>query len=243
MQTKMKIKGTHIPDKILIARNKRVSEAKILEEVQRIFEQEEQKDQLIIEALRDSEDITRNNFNVDKLKLKRIYHLADIEKICIEYRLRFLPSAYFKADLPYEAISKIKQLEKKHNTKLEGFKIMAPAKVFKLENADDPLLFAPIGNEYYYLIHSWGNDLQPFRKLLMWPFKQLENFMLLLLLVSFVLTTLIPNGMFGPEMSTSEFLMIFFFMFKWVAGMALFFGFKKGKNFSADIWRSNYYNA
>lgn len=243
MLTMMKLKGTHIPDKILLARNKRVSEAKILEEVHRIFKQEEEKDQLIVEALRDSEDKTTNNFNIDKLKLKRIYHLVDIEKICIEYRLRFLPSACFKADLPYEAISKIKHLEKKHHTKLEGFKIMAPAKVFKLANADDPLLFAPIGNEYYYLIHSWGNDLQPFRKILMWPFKQLENFMLFLLLVSFGLTLLIPNGMFGPEMSTSEFLLMFFFMFKWVAGMALFFGFKKGKNFSADIWRSKFYNA
>ena len=239
----MKLNGTHIPDQILKVRNKRVSEAQILEEVQRIFQQEEQKDLLIAKALSDKDDINCNSFNIDKLKSNKIYHLADIEKICIDYRLRFLPSAYFKAALPYEAICKIKNLEKKHDTTLEGFKIMAPAKLFKLENADDPLLFAPIGNDYYYLIHSWGSDLQPFRKLLMWPFKELENFMLFVLLISFLLTLMIPNGMFGPEMNTSEFLMIFLFMFKWVAGMAIFFGFKKGKNFSSAIWRSKFYNA
>ena len=120
---------------------------------------------------------------------------------------------------------------------------MAPAKLFKLENADDPLLFAPIGNQYFYLIHSWGKDLHPFRKLLMWPFKQLENFMLLLLLISLVFALLIPDGMFSKNNSTAEFFMIYFFMFKWVAGLALFFGFKKGKNFSEAIWRSKFYNA
>ncbi len=239
----MTLKGTHIPDQILKARNKRVSEIEILAEVQRIFRQEEQKDFLITEALNENDDINFNSFNIDELESNKIYHLEDIEKICIDYRLRFLPSAYFKAEIPYEAISKIKNLENIHQTKLEGFKIMAPAKLFKLQNADDPLLFAPIGNEYYYLIHSWGNDLHPFRKLLMWPFKNLENFMLVLLVISFLITFLIPNGMFSPKMSTSEFLMIFFFMFKWVAGMALFIGFKKGKNFSSSIWRSKFYNA
>ncbi|WP_395062778.1 hypothetical protein [Flavobacterium sp.] len=36
---------------------------------------------------------------------------------------------------------------------------MAPSKAFNLKKYDDPLLFAPIGNDYYYLIHKWGNDL------------------------------------------------------------------------------------
>ena len=36
---------------------------------------------------------------------------------------------------------------------------MAPSKLFELENYDDPLLFASLGDGYYYLIHKWGNDL------------------------------------------------------------------------------------
>ena len=239
----MKFPGTHIPDKILHARNKRISEERLLEEIEKIFEREQSKDTLILKELVEGIDTESNSFNFDLLETSKIYHLSDIEKICIDYRLRFLNSSYFKAELPYEAISKIKQLEKAHNTKLEGFKIMAPAKLFKLENADDPLLFAPIGNQYYYLIHSWGKDLHPFRKLMMWPFKQLENFIVLLLLVSLILTSLVPQGMFSQQQTTGEFFMIYFFMFKWVGGMSLFYGFKYGKNFSEAIWRSKFYNA
>ncbi|WP_034923971.1 hypothetical protein [Gillisia sp. CAL575] len=239
----MELQGTHIPDKILQNRNKRISELHLLNEVQQIFAIEESKDNLILKSITEGFESESNNFQLDFLETSRIYHLSDIEKICIDYRLRFLSSTYFKAELPYEAISKIKHLEKTHKTKLEGFKIMAPAKLFKLKNADDPLLFAPIGNQYYYLIHSWGKDLHPFRKLMMWPFKQLENFLILLLSISLLLTTLIPDGMFSQNQTTTEFLVIFLFMFKWIAGLALFYGFKKGKNFSEAIWRSNFYNA
>ena len=239
----MKLTGTHIPDKILHARNKRISEERLLEEVEKIFEREKTKDNLILKNLTEGIETESNSFTFDLLETSKIYHLSDIEKICIDYRLRFLNSSYFKAELPYEAISKIKHLEKLHNTKLEGFKIMAPAKLFKLENADDPLLFAPIGNQYYYLIHSWGKDLHPFRKLIMWPFKQLENFIVLLLVLSLILTTLVPQGMFNQQLTTAQFFMVYLFMFKWVAGMSLFFGFKRGKNFSEAVWRSKFYNA
>lgn len=239
----MELHGTHIPDKILKSRNKRISEDVLLKEVQEIFEQEKRKEDLILKNIKKGIDIESNSLIIDFLETSKIYHLSDIEKTCIDYRLRFLSSTYYKAQLPYEAISKIKHLEKLHDTKLEGFKIMAPAKLFKLENADDPLLFAPIGNQYYYLIHSWGKDLHPFRKIMMWPFKQLENFILLLLVVSLFLTALVPQGMFSPKYTTMEFLMIFIFMFKWIAGIALFYGIKKGKNFSEAIWRSKFYNA
>ncbi|CAM4162325.1 hypothetical protein [Gillisia hiemivivida] len=239
----MELQGTHIPDKILQNRNKRISEQHLLEEVQEIFKREQSKNDLILKNIAESIETESNSLKFDFLETSKIYHLSDIEKICIDYRLRFLNSSLFKAELPYEAISKIKHLEKIHETKLEGFKIMAPAKLFKLKNADDPLLFAPIGNQYYYLIHSWGKDLHPFRKLMMWPFKNLENFILLLLVVSFFLTTLVPEGMFSQKQTTTEFLVIFLFMFKWVAGLAIYFGFKKGKNFSEAIWRSKFYNA
>jgi hypothetical protein len=240
----MELQGTHIPDKILQFRNKRISEKQLLEEVQNIFEIHESEDKHILKQLKVEGDETDfNNLKFDFLETSNIFHLSDIERICIDYRLRFLNSSYFKAELPWEAISKIKNLEQIHETEIKGFKIMAPAKLFKLKNADDPLLFAPIGNEYYYLIHSWGRDLHPFRKVMMWPFKQLENFIILLLIVSLIFTALIPEGMFSYEQTTTEFLMVFLFMFKWIAGVALFFGFKMGKNFSEAIWRSKFYNA
>ena len=140
-------------------------------------------------------------------------------------------------------MSRIKAIEKEQQFTLKGFKIVAPSKLFKLENADDPLLFAPMGNDYFYLIHKWGNDLHPLRKLLMWPFRHLENFVGFLLVLSFIIALLIPDGLFSPQQTTTQFFLIFFFVFKWVAGLSIFYGFKKGKNFSSAIWRSKYYNA
>ncbi len=241
---KMKIKRTHIPEKILNYRNKRISQEILMEQVWRIFEEESQKDRIILDSLNDDSEVEEsNNFDFDLLEGVNIYHLSDIERICIDYRLRFLNSAIFKGELPYEAISKIKHLEKTHNTSLKGFKIMAPAKVFKLKNADDPLLFAPIGNQYYYLIHSWGTDLHPLRKVMMWPFKNLENFIVAVIFISLILTAMVPEGLFSKQQTTSEFFMVFFFMIKWVGGISIFYGVKMGKNFSSAIWRSRFYNA
>lgn len=240
----MKIKRTHIPEKILNFRNKRISHENLMEQVRRVFEAESQKDRLILDSLNDDSEVEEsNNFDFDLLEGDNIYHLSDIERICIDYRLRFLNSALFKSELPYEAISKIKHLEKTHHTSLKGFKIMAPAKMFKLKNADDPLLFAPIGNQYYYLIHSWGRDLHPLRKVMMWPFKNLENFIAFVLLISLALAAMVPEGLFSKQQTTSEFFMIFFFMIKWVGGISIYYGVKMGKNFSSSIWRSRFYNA
>lgn len=238
-----KLPGTNLEQKLLETRNKRTSEKKILDQVSAILQIVQERDNQILNTLRNEEEALSNSLNPSLLHSKNIFHLSDIEKICIDYRLRFLDTKYFKADIPYEALIKIKLLEKEHKIKLQGFKIIAPAKLFKLENADDPILMAPIGNDYFYKIHKWGNDLHPFRRLLMWPYKTLEHFALVLLVISFLLALIVPDGMFSPQQSTTEFLMIFFFIFKWICGLAIFYGFKKGKNFSSAIWRSKFYNA
>ena len=92
--------------------------------------------------------------------------------------------------------SKNKSLEKTHNTNIGDFKIMAPSALFRLEKTDDPLLFVPLGNNYYYLVHKWGNDLHPFRKLIMWPFKNIWNLLFTILLFSFLVTEITPLTLF-----------------------------------------------
>ncbi|MFV1449562.1 hypothetical protein VBZ51_10465 [Maribacter sp. HS] len=187
--------------------------------------------------------VANNKFNIDLLNSDKIYHTKEIKQICIDYRLRFLDTKYFKGTIPAEGLSKIKALEKEHNTEIKGFKIIAPSKLFKLEDKDDPLLFAPIGNGYYYLIHQWGNDLHPFRKLLMWPFKNMANLIILVLLISFLVTLMIPNGLFSKSSTNAQFWILYFFMFKCIASVVIFYGFALGKNFSPAIWNSKYYNS
>ncbi|MDB4752334.1 hypothetical protein OAF78_01060 [Winogradskyella sp.] len=239
----MLIKKTNIEERLQYLKNKQTNEQDILQAVHKLLAVDNHKDDLVLETLSKSNDANHNDFVFDLLETERIYQLEQIKEICINYRLRFLDSKYFKGELPYEAILKIKSLEKKHNTKLNGFKIIAPSKLFKLENADDPLLFAPIGNGYYYLIHKWGNDLNPFRKILMWPYKSFGNLIIATLLVSLIATGLFPEGVFSNKPNSTQAGMIFFFIFKSIAAVVIYYGFAAGKNFNTAIWNSKYFNA
>ncbi|SHH45688.1 hypothetical protein [Winogradskyella jejuensis] len=239
----MLLKKTNIEEKLKRLKEKKTSEQSILESVKSILDKDNQTEDRILETLNSGEYTNGNDFNFDLLETDKIYHINEIKSICIDYRLRFLDSKYFKAKLPYEAISKIKALEKAHNTELKGFKIIAPSKLFKLENADDPLLFAPIGNGYFYLVHKWGNDLNPFRKLLMWPYKNFGNLIFTVFILSILATALFPEGIFSNKPNSSQAGMIFFFIFKSVAAMVIYYGFAAGKNFNHAIWNSKYFNA
>ena len=179
-----------------------------------------------------------NEFNLDKLNDDRIFHT--IRTICIDYRLRFLDIKYFKGEIPLDAIDKIKQMENDHSKKLNNFKIMAPSIMFRLKKTDDPLLFVPLGDNYFYLIHKWGNDLAPFRKIRMWPFRSLRNLLLTLLFVSYVITLITPISVFTSNPDSSGFWILFLFMFKAVVSIVLFLGVALGKNFNPKIWNSRY---
>jgi hypothetical protein len=140
---------TNLKTQLNKAKFKTTSNEDILKQVHEVLKQVDDRNDQILDEMNSGDAADFNHFDVDKLQSSEIYHIDQIEKICVNYRLRFLDSKYFKGKLPYEAISKIKTLEEEHETNLKGFKIMAPSKLFKLENADDPLLFAPIGNDYY----------------------------------------------------------------------------------------------
>lgn len=233
----------NIQNQLLKQRHKTVSPDNILKQVQQVLEQDAQHVSNIQKEL-SSDTITHTNtFNIDLLESDRIFHVDQIQTICISYRLRFLESSLFKGEIPQEAINKIKQLEKEHNTKLKGFMIMAPSKLFKLENYDDPLLFAPIGNGYYYLIHKWGNDLSVWRKWLMYPFRNLDTIIISTIIAAFLIALSFPESYFNPKYKMTQFIFLFFFMFKVIGFCLIFFGVSKGKNFNSAIWDSRYINA
>lgn len=232
----------NIETQLYRTRNRRVTAETILEEVRTILEETDQERARISSNLNEDQEGV-NELDLDLLEADRIFHLEDIKKLCITYRLRFLDSHYFKGEIPEEAVTKIRSLEKEHQTELINFKVMAPSKLMKLENADDPLLFAPMGNDYYYLIHKWGNDLHPFRRLLMWPYKSFENLVFVVFLLSILLTAIFPMQILTKTVNMQEYALLFLFMFKAVGGIVLYYGFARGKNFNTAIWDSKYYNA
>ncbi|MBU2946149.1 hypothetical protein [Zobellia uliginosa] len=222
---------------------KEEDQTRYLSELYKILDEDSKSREKIGETLKSKNSSVENSFSLNLLETNRIYHVAEIKKICVDYRLRFLASNYFKGEIPAEAIAEIKRIEKSHATELQGFKILAPSKLFKLEDKDDPILFAPIGNNYYYLIHKWGGDLHPLRKLLMWPFKNIVNLTCLVLALSYLVALLVPDGLFSKNSSNAQFFIIFFFIFKCSASIVIFYGFSLGKNFSHAIWNSKYFNA
>ena len=239
----MLLQKTNIEDKLAHSKAAEFKTDRILDEVYQILNKDVENQERIINNIHNQQSSVVNHFNFDLLETKNIFHISQIKKVCIDYRLRFLDSKYFKGDIPQEAIDKIEHLENIHQLELKGFKIMAPSKLFKLKDKDDPLLLVPIGNDYFYLIHKWGNDLHALRKLLMWPFKNIVNLAFLVLLISCVLTFLIPDGLFSKAQSAAQFWVLLFFTYKSVAGIVIFYGFAMGKNFNPAIWNSKYFNA
>jgi len=183
------------------------------------------------------------DYNPDKIDSNRLFHIDQIRKICIDYRLRFLDFNFFKGGVPDEAYTKLKEFELNHPDLDLNIKMMAPTKLFQLESYDDPLMFVSLDNNYYYMIYKWGNDMSYFRKLFMWPYKNIYNILIYIAIISLLFTSFVPDGIFfyknNPEI---QFFVVFLFMFKSLAAIFIYFGFAMGKNFNENIWNSKFYN-
>ncbi len=114
----------------------------------------------------------------EKFDQSRVFHISQIENICMKYYLRFLPSCLYKGAIDKELPYKINNFEAvysvKCNSKYDGDPerctgntfIVAPSESFKLKPKElDPLLFYSINDEYFYLIHKWGADLSITRRI------------------------------------------------------------------------------
>jgi hypothetical protein len=229
-----------IKNELLKERANTVNEENLTAWIAGIFDEVDRSRAEILQKLNagSSGNIT-NEFDIDKIDRNAIFSIQQIEKVCVKYRLRFLDTKYFKGEYPEEAITAISELEKEHDTTLSGFKIIAPSKLFVLKEADDPLLFAPIGNGYYYLIHKWGNDLSFFRKFKYWPVRNEYNFLVFSVAVS-VFGTWLTYSIFAKEPNIAYAALLFMFHFKSIIAVAIFYGVASGKNFNKYIWKSIY---
>ena len=154
-------------------------------------------------------------YNISKIDSNKLFHVNQIKKICIDYRLRFLELNLFKGKVPKKAYENLEKFKANHPNLKFDLKIMAPSKLFELENYDDPLLFASLGNGYYYLIHKWGNDLSFFRKISVWPFKNLVTILTFISIISLVITALVPGNIFYYDGKPgTQFFITFLFILK-----------------------------
>ena len=228
-----------IHQELIAERTKEIKDEAFRLMLREIMQSQEEKSQIIRENLEKANDKFHNTLDFDALETSKIFHVDTIKKICVDYRLRFLDTKYFKGVYPENIEKIIGDLENKHNTQLKNFKIMAPSKLFKLRSPDDPLLFVPMGNGYYYLVHTWGNDLNPYRKFIVQPFKSPKSMLVFSLFTSAIIAVLI--GLFNTSMDVGKIVTLFLFILKAVVFVMFYFFFMVKKNFNSVIWNNRFY--
>lgn len=221
-------------------RDQHISSEDLKDMIQAIFDQKEAIKSRVKSTLETPNNSYVNTLTFDALDIDKIFHIDSIKKLCINYRLRFLDTHLFKGEYPKELYSIIPNLENDHKIQLKDFKIMAPSKLFRLKTKEDPLLFVPIGNGYYYLVHKWGDDLKSYRKILVWPFKNINTLIFTSIILS-LLSTAIGSAFFN-DFSDTQLLVIFIFNIKTFVFVTFYLLFMMRKNFNESIWNSKYKN-
>ena len=90
-----------------------VKERDLLVEAIELLKIAAEKDLEVISRLKSSS--SDNNFtNADVIERDNIFSTEEIRTICISYRLRFLDTAYFKSEYPYDAVAEINAFEIKY---------------------------------------------------------------------------------------------------------------------------------
>jgi hypothetical protein len=241
------MQGVNLERQLQVQRSKLRAEssAEILQAFEQVLAKDNQLDDTILANIFGS-DGSVDQLDSSKLDPTRIYGVAEIKKICVDYRLRFLDAKYFKGKIPHEAISKVKALQKDQDVELKGFKMIAPAPMFRLVEKDkDPLLFINLGNGLYYLVYKWGNDLNRFRKVMVYPFRKFESLFTTIIAFAFLIAAAVPSEiMMGPKDTTSMHIRVIFFFYLFLAfsGLTALYGFSRMKNFSVALWKSRYFD-
>ena len=232
------MKKVNLFEELLRERNKQISSNELKSLIKDIWDKEDFKKNRIAKSLNEKNNENFNKMKFEEMETKNIFHKDTIKSICVQYRLRFLDSNLFKGDYPNNITKVISDIEKKHETTLNNFMIMAPSKLFKIKSPDDPILFVPIGNDYYYLIHKWGEEFNYLRKLLVLPFKNIDNLTVFSILVSVFFA--LVGKLFMPSLSSSEVFILFLFLVKGFIFIFCYMFFLTRRNFSESIWNSKY---
>jgi hypothetical protein len=232
------MKKVNLFEELLEERNKEIGSDELKSIIKNIWTNYDPKKGQIKISLNKKNNDKFNRLKFDKMESKNIFHKNTIKKICVRYRLRFLDSNLFKGEYPKNITRIIRDLESKHDTNLINFMIMAPSKLFKIKSPDDPILFVPIGNDYFYLVHKWGKEFNKFRKLMVLPFKNIDNLTIFSILVSVFFA--LGSNLVMPSLTSSEVFILFLFLVKGFIFIFFYMFFLTRKNFSESIWNSKY---
>jgi hypothetical protein len=170
-----------------------------------------------------------------------VFTTQEIKHVAIIYRLKFLESKFFKPEIPYEAILKIKDLNRRYGKELKIFRILASPDTFTGKNQQSQCsLFAKTNYDNYFLLHRWGKPLRWRRKLLYWPLRSFETLMFSVLLYTFILTMSLPTFLITLDAKSQYWsgyrAAAFFHLLIFDCGVTVYFAFAFALNFSSSVW-------
>lgn len=235
--------GTDIEQELIrLRQGMRSEEDKLLSEAKRILKKDLFTDAKILENL------TQYNraFEVideEDVDAELIFTLAEIKKLAVLYRLKFLDSKLYKLEIPYEAVLKIKYIDEKYNKEIKLFKILSLPEFFTTgASKTSAVLFAKTNYDNYYLVHRWGNNLKRSRLLKFWPLRYFENLFLSILAITLIITLSLPTRLISLDPHAVYWsgyrAAAFFHLLIFNMGVTTYFTFAFSKNFSSSIWNS-----
>lgn len=179
----------------------------------------------------------------EKVETSRVFHLKNIKALCVKYRLRFLDSEHYRADIPYEAIQHIKALNESQHKSLKYFKVLGTHESIEGKAHHEMLLFCRTNFDNYYLISRWGKALPDSRRLSTWPLRRFETLLVSVALITLFITVLLPTGLISLDESVGYWsgfrLAAFFHLLIFNFGVTAYITFAFNKNFSSSVWNQH----
>jgi hypothetical protein len=221
----------------------RKDEDELIEEVNRILNRDLINENNVLNNLKFYKK-TFELLDEDDLDPKCIFKIDEIRNICTKYRLRFVDSHYFKEEIPYECILKLKEFNQGQGKDLQGFKILASADTFSGRKKNGPsILFAPTVNGNYYMIHTWGKEMSWYRNLMAMPMRSFESLSITLGLITLLITLILPTRLITLDHDATYWcgyrIATYFHILIFNSGVTAYITFAFNKNFSGSIWDSH----
>lgn len=236
--------GLSIDNELAKYRQKMRTEDEVLiQEVNKILQKDLLSDKKILDNLKHYNK-SFHVLNEDECDPKYIFTLSEIRQIAIHLKLRFLDSSIFKGDIPYEAILKIKDLNRQHVKELNDFRVLSTFTAFSnRSNTEQKALFALTDTNTYYLIHTWGDTLPWYRKLTHWPLRNFETLFVSLLIITCILALGLPTSLISLDPKAEYWsgwrIATFFHLLIFNMGVTAYITFTFSKNFHSSLWNSN----
>lgn len=218
----------------------RTAEEDLLNETRRILNNDLLSDKKILLNL-GRYSATMHVIEEEDVDALAIYTSTEIKKVSVNYRLKFLESANYKPEIPYEAILKIKWLDSEFGKELKDFRVLAPAEEFRKKQSDkNALLFVKTNHENFYLVHLWGSPLPWTRRVKYWPVRNFESLATAIILYSLALAAILPTWAITLDQKATYWCGyrggVFFHLLIFNSGFSVLFLLSYFRNFSCNLW-------